>query len=350
MNLPRYDPTQTYAWNYEHAPEPVELDIPSAPGDWSFLGLPVSSPLGIPAGPLLNGKWCKYYASLGFDVLTYKTVRSQERACYALPNLQPVAMNKVADSGDVLYTADQMRGSWAVSFGMPSKSPAVWRADVERTRNELPANKRLVVSVVATEQLGWTIDDLAADYARCALWAVESGADAIELNFSCPNVASSDGQLYQDPISARRVSQVVRGAIPRTPLIIKIGYVARADEAVALLAAVAVTANALSMVNCIASRVASDNGEMLFGGAPRGIAGRAIQQASLEQVAMFRHEVRRAGADLEIIGVGGISTTQHVNEFLKAGASSVQLATAAMLDPSVAIGIRRDLAKRRISM
>ena len=38
------------------------------PGDWDFCGLPVDSPLGVPAGPLLNGDWCLYYASLGFDV------------------------------------------------------------------------------------------------------------------------------------------------------------------------------------------------------------------------------------------------------------------------------------------
>ena len=45
-----------------------------------FCGIPVQSPLGIPAGPLLNSRWLLYYASLGFDVLTYKTVRSSARA------------------------------------------------------------------------------------------------------------------------------------------------------------------------------------------------------------------------------------------------------------------------------
>ena len=52
------------------------------PGQWQFCGLPVNSPLGVAAGPLLNGRWCLYYASLGFDVLTYKTVRSRRRECY----------------------------------------------------------------------------------------------------------------------------------------------------------------------------------------------------------------------------------------------------------------------------
>ena len=51
-------------------------------------------------------------------------------------------------------------------------------------------NKLLVVSVVGTVQDGWSMDDLADDYARCARWAVESGADAVETNFSCPSRAS----------------------------------------------------------------------------------------------------------------------------------------------------------------
>ncbi len=164
-NLPCYDRFQSYEWNYEHAPAPREMEVPVVPGDWRFCGLPVRSPLGIPAGPLLNGRWCMYYASLGFDVLTYKTVRSSARPCYPLPNLQPVRCSQL-DGGEAdLPVSKQMQGSWAVSFGMPSKSPSAWRADITQTRRSLPEGKLLSVSVVGTMQDGWTIDDLAADYA-----------------------------------------------------------------------------------------------------------------------------------------------------------------------------------------
>lgn len=191
LSLPTYDRTWSYDWNYEHAPDPVELDVPAFPGEWDFCGLPVASPLGVPAGPLLNGKWCLYYASLGFDVLTYKTVRSRARACYPMPNLQPVACGQLSGNESEVPTAAEMTGSWAVSYGMPSKEPAIWRADVEATRRQLAAGKLLSVSVVATVQEGWTVDDLAADYAKCAKFAVESGADVVETNFSCPNVSST---------------------------------------------------------------------------------------------------------------------------------------------------------------
>ena len=204
--FPHYDPGQTYDWNYEHAPEPSAVEVPPVPGRWDYCGLPVGSPLGIAAGPLLNGRWVLFYAALGFDVLTYKTVRSSARACYPLPNLRPVRATDYRGAADPLTAADAMAGSWAVSFGMPSRPPDVWRADVEATRRRLPAGKVLSVSVVASPGPGWAEEHLAADFARCARWAVESGADCVEANFSCPNVDSPDGQLYQQPAAAGRVA------------------------------------------------------------------------------------------------------------------------------------------------
>src|SRR5262245_60795794 len=126
QTLPRYDRDQTYRWNYDHAPDaPPQVDVPVVPGRWTVCGRPVGSPLGISAGPLLNGRWILYYAALGFDVLTYKTTRSTLRECYPLPNLQPVRTGPISSVGRSLVTSDKMRGDWAISFGMPSMEPDV---------------------------------------------------------------------------------------------------------------------------------------------------------------------------------------------------------------------------------
>ena len=108
----------------------------ACPGSWDFCGVPIDSPLGVPAGPLLNSGWILYYASLGFSVLTYKTVRSSYRACYEPPNLLPVRAAPLIDSrGRVtIAPAGAVIDSWAISFGMPSKDPAVWGEDVTRAR------------------------------------------------------------------------------------------------------------------------------------------------------------------------------------------------------------------------
>jgi dihydroorotate dehydrogenase len=349
MNVPlaRYDWRETYDWNYQHAPAPAAHEEPVVPGAWNFCGLPVASPLGMAAGPLLNGQWILYYAALGFDVLTYKTVRSRHRACYPLPNLQPVATGSIYDDHQTLNGRAKMEGSWAVSFGMPSKSPDVWRADIEATRRALPKNKVLSVSVVATPEDHWTVEEVAEDFSRCAKWSVDSGADSVEANFSCPNVASADGQLYQSPESAGLVAARVRDAIGRTPLLIKIGHVTEERFAVELGRSLARHVDALVMVNCISAQVRSSDQELLFDGQRRGIAGEAIRDAAVEQVRLFSRVVRQQSLALRLVGVGGIATAAHVRAHLDAGAQAVQIATAAMLDPGVGLAMRRDLAAHR---
>lgn len=342
-SYPRYRIDQSYDFNYEHAPEPVQVEVPALPGQWRFCGLAVDSPLGIPAGPLLNGRWVLYYASLGFDILTYKTVRSRERACYPMPNLVPVETAALWGGEAELSAAEAMGGSWAVSFGMPSKTPEVWRADVEATRRALPRGKLLVVSVVATEQDDWTLDDLAADYAKCARWAVEAGADAVETNFSCPNVCSSDGSLYQSAASSAVVAAAVREAIGQVPYIIKIGRMTDEAAAQAFVEAVEPYATALAMTNSIATKVRDAAGQLLFDGQQRGICGRATLGASLDQMALFHRITSQRAKPLELVGVGGAATAKDVVRYLDAGASSVHLATAAMADPAVGLAIRREL-------
>lgn len=345
VSLPRYDHRRSYEWNYEHPPQPVEIETVPVPGNWDFCGLPVDSPLGIAAGPLLNGAWCLYYASLGFDVLTYKTVRSKGRKCYPMPNLQPVACGPLQGDEECVDAIDALTDSWAVSFGMPSQPPEVWRKDVERTRSELPPGKLLSVSVVASEEPGWGLNELAEDYARCARWAAESGADIVEANFSCPNVSTSDGQLYQVPQNAMRVANRLREAVPDKPLVIKVGRVATDEQIDRLLDAVGGIADALAMTNSIASRVRAEGGTLLFDGQPRGICGGAIHRESLRQVERFSRRVRARRGSVKLAAVGGIDSGAAAGRYLAAGAHACHLATAAMLRPEVGDSIRRTLCE-----
>ncbi len=342
--LPHYDWSRSYEWNYAHPPAPVECEIRAVPGEWDYCGLKVGSPLGIPAGPLLNGAWCLYYASLGFDVLTYKTVRSRSHKCYGMPNLQPVECGPLRAAGGRVESCSEMLGSWAVSFGMPSKSPEIWRPDVESTRKQLPASKLLAVSVVGTVQPGWGIGELADDYGRCARWAMESGADVVETNFSCPNVSTRDGQLYQLSEAAQCVAERVRESIGSTPYLVKIGHVPSDHEADRLIGALDGIADAVVMTNSIAATVAGQGGKLLFAGQPRGICGNAILAASIEQVERFSHRIRARRSDLRIVGVGGIRTARDVRRYCAAGAHAIQVATAVMSHPELGLSIREDLA------
>jgi len=342
QRLDRYDRTRSYAWNYEHVPDPVETPAQEVPGNWQFCDRPVPSPLGISAGPLLNGKWCLYYAGLGFDVLTYKTVRSREHACHPLPNLQPVANGQLTGSESEVQISDRMQGSWAVSFGMPSQDPQVWRRDVEQTRARLSAEKLLSVSVVGTIQEGWSIAELAEDYACCARWAVESGADAVETNFSCPNVTTCDGQLYLSPDDSKQVAERVRAAIGSVPYILKIGHCPSREAATALLEAVGHVVDALALTNSIATMVRDRQQRLMYGSQKRGICGAAIRETSIAQIRMMRELITERNLPLHLVGVGGISSVEHLRAYLAAGAQMCHLATAPMVNPEVGLDIRND--------
>jgi dihydroorotate dehydrogenase (NAD+) catalytic subunit len=346
--LPHYDIRQSYEWNYQHAPADVpEVEVPSYPGDWDFCGIRVKSPLGVPAGPLLNSRWVLYYAALGFDVLTYKTVRSTCRASFDVPNLLPVAPASLRDEGRTLHAAASGTAydSWAISFGMPSRHPGEWRADVERARRGLAPGQLLVVSVVASPEMDWNIDDVARDFAQCARWAADAGAHVIEANLSCPNVCTQEADLYLSPKHSEAVAAAVRHAVPELPVVLKIGLLPNRAAAEDLINAVAPYANALSATNSITAKV-TDGSELLFGGLRRGIGGSAITARCLQETTMLSDAIKNS--DMKLISVGGIATADDVRDRLEAGAHHVQLATAAMIDPLVGVRIRQlatDLAR-----
>jgi dihydroorotate dehydrogenase len=252
-------------------------------------------------------------------------------------------------SGDEseLAASEQSKGSWAVSFGMPSMQPDVWRADIEMTRKHLPPAKLLSVSVVGTVQPDWSIDDLADDYAACARWAVDSGADCIETNFSCPNVATCDGQLFQQVDDAGVVVERVRQAVGSVPFIVKIGHVTEREPASKLLDRLGPHITALALTNSVATLVRGTDGRLMFDGQQRGICGDATRTASIAQTRLFSELINQKRLDTKLIGVGGASTAEHVEQYLQAGAEAVHIATAAMLDPSVGIHIRNALAETK---
>ena len=59
----------------------------STPALWSVLGFDIGFPIGIPASALTaSTRWIDYYARCGFNILTYKTVRSKAWSAHPNPN------------------------------------------------------------------------------------------------------------------------------------------------------------------------------------------------------------------------------------------------------------------------
>ncbi len=342
-----YDVGASYAENYERGPR-FDSEPPAVPASdrKMFLGRPVGSRIGIAAGLLLNSKWIGGYAERGFDLLTYKTVRSSYRPCYPLPNWVFVEEAE-GGPGTFLVREEMPENSDAISssvcFGMPSMAPEVWRADVRRAKQGLTEGQLLIVSVVATPEDSWTLEMVAADFVECAKWAVEAGADVIEANFSCPNVCSSEGSIYLDVEASEYIAEELRAAIGATPLLIKTGYFEDGERLASYLTALDGVADGVTLVNCIIGKVLHRDGRPAFGDqfVEAGVLGRAIHDPCVESVRQAARIISRETLNLAIAAVGGAATAEDVGRYFEAGADAVMMGSAPMYLPDIAADLKR---------
>ncbi len=343
-----YDITKTWQQNCDAGPqfEDPPQPLPKLPAKL-FLGHSVRSRIGIAAGLLLNSRWIQGYADRGFDILTYKTVRSVARDCYPLPNWvfvddpdpdQPDRPVFVLD--DLPNTPDRISSS--VCFGMPSVDPDSWRADVQRAKAALHDGQLLIVSVVATPGSNPTQDSIAADFAQCAEWAVNAGADVVEANLSCPNVCSAEGTIYHDAGFSAKVARCIRSCIGQTPLLLKIGLFENHSSMQQFLNAVVDAADGVTLVNCMIRPVVHRDGRPAFG--PQfikaGVLGRAIHDRSVAAVRDVCNLIRDEHLPLQVAAVGGVSTTQDFADFFDAGASAVLCGSSPMYLPNLSRDIQ----------
>lgn len=336
----RFD--RSYAWNYAHPPAlPRVRRIPEGPGG-QLLGYQLNSSLGVAAGPLLNSRWVEGYARLGFDVLTYGTVRSTFRPAHSLPNIRHVeAREQVA----VATRHHRVNGDTtiAVSIGMPSMEPEIWRKDVRRAKEHIGPGQILVVSVVGTPDAGGDPEALIIDYARCAAWAAEAGADVIEVQLACPNVFVDQQQIYENvPLSAQILYRV-RTAV-KVPVVAKLGTFRSPRLLHETATKLASWTHGFVLVHGMPRRVIDESGNSAFEGEGRDLAyvvGADTFPASFRQVEEML-AWRKAGAwDRAVLAVGGITSVERAHHVLHEGADSALVATAALFDPLFATRFRQ---------
>ncbi len=124
----------------------------------------------------------------------------------------------------------------------------------------------------------------------------------------------------------------------------KIGYLKDQETLKELLVQFSEHVNAIVTTNSIPAKVTNSSGEFLFDGQQRGICGAATRDASIDQVRRCREIIESNNLELDVIGVGGIQSANDVQRYLAAGASSVQLATSARIEPLVGIKIRESVS------
>eukprot|EP01112_Ceratiomyxa_fruticulosa_P006202 TRINITY_DN16991_c0_g1_i1.p1 TRINITY_DN16991_c0_g1~~TRINITY_DN16991_c0_g1_i1.p1 ORF type:complete len:442 (+),score=88.84 TRINITY_DN16991_c0_g1_i1:135-1328(+) len=360
-NPPIYDSDQTYAINAERGPFlPKDFIIPERPhvpkDKWiDFLGFKISSPIGIPAGPLLNSRWTTFSAKVGFDVITYKTIRSVPREGHPLPNVMYIdTLGSLTPErfGEVLHTkkstpSDISDIAITNSFGMPSRDREYLKEDIKKAREGIKEGQVLIVSVVGSVGGGCSnkeegSNDFFDDYVNTAVFAVQCGAQMIEANFSCPNVVTGEGKIYSNPssvfeISSRMVKELNK---TNTPLIIKVGVfdseiLMRQVFHQAVLAGV----KGICGINTLSMKVVGDDGQPALGKGREvsGICGAPIRQVAVQWTKTARKIIDEEKLPLALLSCGGAMNEDHLDEFLSAGADVVLTATGMMWDPLLAL-------------
>ncbi len=327
-----------------HLPPPSTLP-PSTPLK-DFLGRRVYSRIGIAAGLLMNSRWLRDYAARGFDLLTYKTVRTRAHPCHPPPNW--VFVEEGDEPGGPMFAleglpSDPALVNSAACFGMPSAAPEFWREDVMRAKEALQPGQLLLVSVAGSAQLGWDAQRLAADYAQCAAWAADAGADVIEANLLAPALPSGNGAVFRDIALSRLVAQRIQEAIGPVPLLLKVGNPDAEHELAALLRAVAGAAQGVTLSSATARRVLHRDGRPYFGAGHEvvGVQGRIHFPASVAAVRRARHLLEREGLGLTLAAVGGVASVADAAALFAAGADAVLMGSAPMYLPDLAAEMKR---------
>ena len=350
--------------------------IPLIKRPTDIAGFQVDFPLGLPASVLTqNAEWIGYYAHRGFDILTYKTVRTRKTSAHEKPNWaflidSPDHIDPSNTEVDAVneYTGsdkgDRSKLSMANSFGIPSLEPTSWQEDIKKAKEFLrEGHQVLIVSIMATiDESESSVTDkevvlkaIADDFAQAAVMAKKAGADIIEANYSCPNLAeSSTENIYQDPNTSSFISKTIKDTLSnsfpdeKVPLFVKIGYLQEPQ----LCAFVEKNINYIEgivAINTIPAKVVDPTQERkpLFPNREEaGISGFAIRKQAQEvakNLVKIREELltKNPNLKLNILGVGGALTPQDCRDYLdNIKVDVVESCTGAFIDPDLGIKLR----------
>jgi dihydroorotate dehydrogenase (NAD+) catalytic subunit len=346
---PFYDPAKSYLDNFEHGPFGLFADTSTNFENdqlaHQFLGHAVSTPFGIPAGPLINGKFVKAALNLGFDIPVYKTVRTHKYACHPWPNV--LAVNVQGDlAPDQTLVADQnYREPLSItnSFGVPSFDPDFWQPDMADAVQHARPGQVVVGSYQGTVPENGSAAAYIEDFVLGARLVKETGVKVIEVNLSCPNEGTAN-LLCFDVNRSRRVVEAIKDEIGELPLVIKMAYYQDEMQMKAFIRELGMVVDGIQSINTISAEIVDAAGYQALPGEGRrrsGVCGNAVKWAGLlmtERLARMREEM---GMSFTIIGVGGVGNAAAFDEYRRAGADAVMSATSAMWNPNLAFEIKR---------
>ena len=351
LQTPIFDPLKTYYENWEEGPFAGFADgvvLPEEDPRFDFLEQKISYPIGIPAGPLLNGKFVKAALDKEWTVSVHKTVRSHAHPCNEWPNVLGI----VGIEGDLtldrakepIVVKQEYREPLSItnSFGNPSYEPDVWQKDLKDAIVHAKPGQLVMCSFEGTKREGMSSEDYVNDWANGMKLVKDAGVKVVEANFSCPNEGVGSLLCFDIP-KVKAITKAIKEKIGDTPLVVKLAYFAE-DALRELVKEVGNIVDGFSAINTIPAPVVNPDGtQALPGGEKRiksGICGHAVKWAGVDMVSRLAALRKELGMRYGIIGVGGVTIPADYKEYRDAGADLVMSATGAMWNPYLAKEIK----------
>jgi dihydropyrimidine dehydrogenase (NAD+) subunit PreA len=260
-----------------------------------FMGLKLKNPIIVAAGPLTgSGELMKRAVDAGAGAVVTKTIVNEIR-----PNVRPRLYSVDQNMQNIELYSEFTLEEWERQIGYAKKHGAVVIANIMA---HTPSEMSYIAKRV--EQFG---------------------ADAIELGISIPHGEGME-ILVSDP---KKLFELVASAVSKVniPVMVKlssnVANITKLAKAAEKAGASAISA--IDTVRCIIG-VDIEKGRTLlptYG----GYSGQAIRPIGLAAVASISQAV-----NIPVCGIGGVSSHEHVLEYMMLGASAVQMCTSLIMN------------------
>ena len=311
-------------------PEVPKKDLPSLAID--FCGIRCENPFFLASSAVCtNYEMVAKAFDAGWAGVFYKTICLQE-------------IKEVSPRFDAVHN----NGSHGDFYGFRnmeqlSENPVEMDFDILRRLKKDYPTKIVVASIMGQKEEDWI---------ELAKMAEEAGCDAVELNFSCPQMRLSGmgSDVGQDPELVTFFTSYVKRSV-KIPVIPKMTpNIAHISQPA--LGAYFAGADAISAINTIKSVTLGDESEVNGCQTGSGYSGKAVKPIALRHIlAMVKNPIMK---NIQFSGVGGIETWRDALEFIQLGCRNVQVCTAVMqygyriVDDMIA-GLQNYMADRGIA-
>ena len=222
-----------------------------------------------------------------------------------------------------------------------SENPVEMDFDILRRLKKDYPTKVVIASIMGQTEEQWI---------ALAKMAEEAGCDAVELNFSCPQMKHEGmgSDVGQSPELVKTYTACVKSSV-KIPVIPKMTpNITHIAEPAA--ACVEAGADAISAINTIKSVTMTFDSEVSGQRTISGYSGRAVRPIALRHIL----ELAQMQEKTELSGIGGIETWRDALEFIQLGCSNVQVCTAVMqygyrIIDDLILGLQRYMAKRGVT-